>query len=363
MENLILAQNNDGLRDLTPSSIVSHLDSRVIGQQNAKKTLSVNFFLHDKRIHCHLNKLPHVFEKTNTMLLGPTGTGKTFLIETLAEYLDLPVAIVDATTLTQAGYVGNDVDSVVSTLYNNSRNDLPLTQTGIIFIDEIDKIAKRQSSSTIGRDISGEGVQQALLKLIEGKVCQVKYNQRLDSKHTIDIDTKNILFICGGAFSGIDEIVLRRLNKNKIGFQNNSSKDSKINVYEHITTEDLIEYGLIPEFIGRFTSITNLNPLEITDLVEILRNKNNSIIQYYTDVLSYEGYDLEFTPCSLESIAALALKFNTGARSLKFIVNTIMSDTIFNFKGLGSKKIVIDKSYVDNQIEFNTILNTFNYKK
>ena len=351
---------------LTPKEIVHHLDQVVIGQTGAKKQLAISVANHYKRVFS--KKVTKEFndtkiEKSNILLIGGTGTGKTLLAKTIAELLTVPFAIADATALTQAGYVGEDVESIISKLLVNSNGDVAKAQNGIIFIDEIDKIAKKGKSLSISRDVSGEGVQQSLLKILEGSVVNVPPNggRKHPLEKFIEVDTTNILFICGGAFSGLEEISNRKnelISNNTIGFNFNSQiKESEVKPMQavasgelRISQDDVIEFGLIPEFVGRLPVIVQLNNLEIEDLVRIIREPRNAIMKQYQKLFLLDDVELSFSDEAILFIAGLVYEYGTGARGLRSAMETILNDTLFNVDEYKGKKVVIGVDYVQQAL-------------
>jgi ATP-dependent Clp protease ATP-binding subunit ClpX len=338
---------------LDPREIHKHLDKYVIGQHTAKIVLSVAIANHYKRIG---NLTPdHEIQKANIMMTGPTGTGKTLMARTVAKYLDVPFVIADATTLTEAGYVGDDVDSLISRLYQVSGNDVERTQRGIVFLDEIDKIARKSESSTVSRDVSGEGVQQALLKLIEGTKCKVSNhgNRKTPGVDTIDIDTTNILFIVGGAFVGLDQVIKNRTQGTTIGFGAKLAlpKGSPVSP---ITPTDLVRYGMIPEFVGRFPSVIQLEELTKEQLITILTEVNNNLVGQYKWLFNQDGVALDFDSDSIDMIAERTMTTKTGARGLHTELERVLLPHMYNLTDYRSRnilKIAIDKTQVSSPIK------------
>ena len=339
-----------------PKEIKEHLDTYVIGQEEAKKTISVAVYNHYKRILNPTHDSEVEIDKSNVILLGETGTGKTLLARTIARMLDVPFCIADATVLTEAGYVGEYVESVLSRLLQAADYNVEQTERGIVFIDEVDKIARKSDNPSITRDVSGEGVQQALLKLLEGAEVSVppQGGRKHPEQKLISINTKNILFICGGAFAGIEKIIERRVNRASIGYQNDDDHIDDENLLQYAAPADLKSFGLIPELIGRFPVFTHLNPLDASALRQILTEPKNALCKQYIELFKMDGIDLKFDASGLDYMVEKAVEFKLGARGLRSIMEAVLNDAMFELPGTEEKELTVtrtfaEKHFTDNQ--------------
>jgi len=340
---------------LLPKEITQKLDEYVVGQDRAKKTLSVAVYNHYKRLFKRDNVEDDVeLSKSNILLVGPTGSGKTLLAQTIARFLDVPIAITDATNLTEAGYVGEDVENILTKLLQASGGDVKKAEQGIVFIDEVDKVARMGENRSITRDVSGEGVQQALLKLIEGSIVNIppKGGRKHPNQEFLQIDTTNILFICGGAFDGLNDIIKRRLGTNTMGFGHKKrTKNEEENLISSLEPDDLVVYGLIPELIGRLHVHATLNQITAEDMVKILKEPKNSILKQYEKIFEIDGAILSFEEDSLTLIAQKAIDRKTGARGLRSIMEEILLDIMYDLPELDGYEVVITPDMINNSTE------------
>ncbi|MDO4727935.1 MAG: ATP-dependent Clp protease ATP-binding subunit ClpX [Bacteroidota bacterium] len=362
MEELEVSKEASSVRDIElkkPLEIKAFLDQYVIGQDQTKKVLSVAVYNHYKRLQQDLDPNTVEIEKSNIIIVGSTGTGKTLVAKTIAKMLEVPIAIVDATVLTQAGYVGEDVESILTRLLQAADYDLEKAEKGIVFIDEIDKIARKGDNPSITRDVSGEGVQQALLKLLEGTVVNVppKGGRKHPEQKFIEVNTENILFIAGGAFDGIERIISKRLNHQSVGYKNERKENIDTdNLLQYVIPQDLKSFGLIPEIIGRMPVLSYMNPLDKQTLRAILTEPKNALVKQYQKLFQMDGIELNITDDALDYIVEKALEYDLGARGLRSLCEAILTDAMYEMPSSRKKSLKVDKCYVEEALNKNMFM-------
>ncbi len=341
-----------------PSDIKAYLDQYIVGQHQAKRRIAVAVYNHYKRLRANAEESEIEVQKSNVLLIGPTGTGKTLIAQTLARFLDVPFVIADATTLTEAGYVGEDVENIVNALYQAANQNVERTLRGIIYVDEIDKLAKKGSTASVSRDVSGEGVQQALLKILEGTIAtiQQKGKQRLPNQESVQIDTKNILFICGGSFEGLAKVIEQRMGRRSVGFLRDATAETArdttsfaedTSLLSKVRAEDLTHFGLIPEFIGRLPVLAVMNPIGVDDMMHVLTEPKNALVKQYQKLFKFEKVDLQFTEDALRAIAEKAIARKSGARGLRAVMEQVMLEVMFEIPSVpGVDQVTITEEVV-----------------